>query len=110
MQEPMLDGHAGTGWKEGEAPEGAAERGEIRQRVFACFTETAAEQERLLTPLCDDLLLLDSGLDSLCFAIIVAKLEDQLGVDPFSDLDDAGFPVTFGEFVGLYEAAAKRGG
>jgi acyl carrier protein len=87
-----------------------AEQSEIRQRVSACFRTTAAGQERILQPLSDDLLLLDSGLDSLCFAIIVAELEDQLGVDPFSDLDDAGFPVTFGEFVELYEAAARRGG
>jgi acyl carrier protein len=35
--------------------------------------------------------LLETGLDSLCFAIIVARLEDELGVDPFS-VDDASFP------------------
>ncbi len=110
MQKPILKGHAWTEWKEGAAPEVAAEPSEARRRVSACFKTTAAEQDRLLLPLSDELLLLDSGLDSLCFAIIVAKLEDQLGVDPFSDLDDAGFPVTFGEFVTLYEAAVQRGG
>jgi acyl carrier protein len=110
MQQPILEGPAWTESKEGAAPDVPAEQSEIRRRVSACFRTTAAEQDRLPQPLCDDLLLLDSGLDSLCFAIIVAKLDDQLGVDPFSDLDDAGFPVTFGEFVGLYEAAAQRGG
>jgi len=50
--------------------------------------------------------LLESGLDSLCFAILVARLEDSLGTDPFTS-DDAVFPVTFGEFVKSYENAAK---
>jgi acyl carrier protein len=50
--------------------------------------------------------LLDSGLDSLCFAIIVARLEDQLGVDPFIASEDVFFPVTLGEFVKFYEDAA----
>jgi len=80
----------------------------IKALVTKCFETTAADQERHLKPLTDELPLLDSGLDSLCFAIIVAQLEDDLGVDPFSDLDDAYFPVTFAEFVQLYEAAASE--
>jgi acyl carrier protein len=36
----------------------------------------AAEQAKTLAPLSDDLVLLDSGLDSLCFAVLVARLED----------------------------------
>ena len=55
----------------------------------------------------DDLNLLDSGLDSLCFAILVARLEDSLGVDPFTASDDVIFPVTLGEFVRAYENAAR---
>jgi acyl carrier protein len=78
----------------------------IRALVASAFEATAVDQKRDLQPLSDDLLLLDSGLDSLCFAIIVAQLEDELGVDPFSDLDDVFIPTTFGEFVRLYEAAA----
>jgi hypothetical protein len=82
--------------------------GAVRAAVAACFEATAVDQERVLEPLSDQLALLESGLDSLCFALIVAQLEDELGVDPFSELDDAFFPVTFGEFVRLYEAAAQR--
>jgi acyl carrier protein len=78
--------------------------------VANCFQQTAAAQHRTLGPLSDELVLIDSGLDSLCFAIIVAQLEDELGVDPFSDLEDAFFPVSFGEFVQLYEAAVQRAG
>ncbi len=50
---------------------------------------------------------MDSGLDSLCFAIVVARLEDALGFDPFGTNDDARFPVTLGDFIAFYEDAAK---
>jgi len=80
----------------------------VEALVRRCFETTAADQERELQPLTDELPLLESGLDSLCFAMIVAQLEDDLGVDPFSDLNDAAFPATFAEFVQLYEAAASE--
>ena len=67
----------------------------------------ADEQNITLAPLQDDLILLDSGLDSLCFAILVARLEDTLGVDPFSASDNVSFPVTLGDFVKAYENAAR---
>jgi hypothetical protein len=59
-----------------------------------------------LAPLTDELTLFESGLDSLCFAIVVVRLETLLGVDPFS-ADDLSFPVTFGDFIGCYKNAAK---
>ena len=52
-------------------------------------------------------MLLESGLDSLCFAIIVARLEDQLGVDPFTASEDVYFPVTMGDFIKFYQDAAR---
>jgi acyl carrier protein len=69
--------------------------------------KVASEQNVALSPLSDDLNLLDSGLDSLCFAILVARLEDSLGVDPFTASDDVTFPVTLGDFVQAYENAAR---
>jgi aryl carrier-like protein len=73
----------------------------VRTSIVAVFEEVAREQKRQLAPLSDDLKLLQSGLDSLSFALIVARLEDSLNVDPFEFLDS--FPVTFGDFVKLYE-------
>jgi len=78
----------------------------VRAEVLAQLNQIAEEQDKCLAPLMDDLALLDSGLDSLCFAIIVARLEDQLGIDPFSSAEDAGFPVTLVEFIRFYENAA----
>ena len=77
-----------------------------RTTILAMFKEVAASQDKTLAPLADDLVLLESGLDSLCFAIIVATLEDELGFDPFSESDDVYFPVTLGDFVMFYERAA----
>jgi acyl carrier protein len=71
------------------------------------MSEIAREHGKILAPLRDDLVLLDSGLDSLGFAVLVARLEDQLGVDPFTASEDALFPVTFGDFVKVYENGAR---
>jgi hypothetical protein len=77
----------------------------IRSEIVEQFTQVAQEQSIPLAPLTDDLALLDSGLDSLCFAIVVARLEGLLEVDPFSSSEDIRFPVTFGEFVRFYDNA-----
>lgn len=78
----------------------------IQTAVFEQFAQVAREQEKQLAPLNANLVLLESGLDSLCFALIVARLEDELGVDPFTASEDVYFPVTLGEFVKFYEDAA----
>ena len=79
----------------------------VRKEVVTQFKQVAQEQNKRLAPLTDGLDLLNSGLDSLCFAILVIRLEDSLGLDPFADSEDAQFPVTFGDFVNLYEHIAK---
>jgi hypothetical protein len=75
----------------------------VRTTITSQFEQVAQEQRRKLAPLSDGLRLLDSGLDSLSFALIVARLEDALGFDPFDRDEDIKFPVTFGDFVALYE-------
>jgi acyl carrier protein len=78
----------------------------IRSTIVAQFEQVAAEQKRKLARLSDDLKLLDSGLDSLSFALIVIRLEESFGFDPF-DADEVTFPVTFSDFVRLYENHPK---
>ncbi len=78
--------------------------------IWAQFERVAKEQEKRLPPLSDDLILADSDLDSLCLAIIVARLEDALGFDPFSLAEDAVFPVTLRDFVSFYEAHVNGAG
>ncbi|WWL39161.1 acyl carrier protein [Shewanella khirikhana] len=52
----------------------------------------------------DEQILLESGLNSLGFAILVALLEEELDFDPFQEMEDAVYPTTFGEFVEIYES------
>jgi acyl carrier protein len=80
----------------------------VKQTVISQIRQVAQEQNKSLAPLTDDLVLLESGLDSLSFAIVVAQLEDVLGLDPFSSSADAAFPVTLGEFIRSYEGAAAQ--
>ena len=75
----------------------------VRATVASQFQQVALEQKRQLPRLSDDLKLLDSGLDSLSFALIVVRLEETLGFDPFDVHEEMNFPVTFGDFVKLYE-------
>ena len=82
----------------------------VRSTVTAQFERVAVEQKRKLAPLTDDLRLLDSGLDSLSFALIVMRLEEALGFDPFDVADEVRFPVTFADFVKLYEGQPVKSG
>jgi hypothetical protein len=79
----------------------------LRSKIGAQFEQVATEQKRKLAHLSDNLKLLDSGLDSLSFALIVARLEDSLGFDPFDTDREIRFPVTFGDFVQLYDNHTK---
>jgi acyl carrier protein len=74
---------------------------------MSAMEKVAKEHDKKLAPLTDDLVLLESGLDSLAFAVLVVRLESELGVDPFSASDDIEFPVTFRDFVAAYENAAQ---
>jgi len=51
----------------------------------------------------DASILLETGLDSLGFAVLVAILEEELDLDPFQLMDEPIYPRTFGEFVGIYK-------
>ena len=73
----------------------------IRKTYLEVLEQTGNE---LLAPeLTDEVVLLESGLDSLGFAILVATLDEALGFDPFTMMDEPFYPSTFGEFVEIYE-------
>jgi hypothetical protein len=77
----------------------------IRDLIVSVFKQVAEDQRRALAPLSDGLRMTECGLDSLSFAIVVATLEDSLGVDPFNAAEWVDFPVTFGDFIQLYDHA-----
>ena len=79
----------------------------IKITVISQLQQIAENEKKSLPPLTDDLVLLDLGLDSLAIAILVARLEETLGLDPFTESDDAFYPVTLGDFIRFYENAAQ---
>lgn len=78
-----------------------------REIILTHIEAIRAGKAKALLPLTDDLALLDSGLDSLGIAVLVTRLEDALGIDPFSDPALTSPPVTLGEFIGVYERVAE---
>ena len=79
----------------------------VKSTIIEQMEQIAREHRKILAPLKEDLLLANCGLDSLAFAVLIARLEDKLSIDPFTAADDdASFPVTFGEFVKAYEHGA----
>jgi hypothetical protein len=77
----------------------------VRDAVLTQVKLVAEQQRKTLQPLTDDMPLVGSGLDSLCIALVVANLEDELGVDPFGVGGDVAMPSTLGEFIEFYEKA-----
>lgn len=81
----------------------------LRSIILTEIEHIAAEQKCKLMPLTDELPLLESGLDSLSWAILVARLEEILGVDPLTASTEAYYPITVGDFIRVYETAKVSG-
>jgi len=80
----------------------------LHQKIVSAFEEVANMRGSNIMPLFNEVVLLESGLDSLGFAILVAKLEEDLGYDPFVLADLPIYPRTFGDFITLYERFAPK--
>lgn len=76
----------------------------MHDKIIEVFHEVLElTSKKLLAPLEDNLVLLESGMDSLGFAILIARLEEELGFDPFIEMDTPFYPKTFGEFISAYK-------
>ncbi len=81
----------------------------IRAEIISQIEQIAKENDVSDLPvLSDDLALTASGLDSLMIAVLVARLQDNFGVDPFTDSAEDSYPVTLGDFIRLYESAPTQ--
>jgi acyl carrier protein len=80
----------------------------VKTTIMGQIEQIAREHGKALAPLSDELVLVESGLDSLAFAVLVARLETSLGIDPFTAAEEAIFPTTLGEFVKVYEQGLAR--
>ena len=81
----------------------------MREVILAKFNEVLEQTDKgtPLSEISDDQVLLESGLDSLGFAILVALLDEELDLDPFQLMETPVYPTTFGEFVEIYESHSK---
>lgn len=80
----------------------------IRKKIITAIQETADMRGTEVGVLVDETVLLESGLDSLGFAILVARLEEELGYDPFVMMDVPVYPRTLNEFVEIYQRFAPK--
>lgn len=74
----------------------------IRDAVVTEIAELLEEDGKPVPELTDSAVLLESGLDSLGFAVLVTRLEESLGYDPFTIMEEAIYPRTLAEFVAIY--------
>jgi hypothetical protein len=76
----------------------------LRATIEKTFAEMLAEAGAPVpASFSDNLVLLQSGLDSLGFAVLITRLEMECGYDPFTLMDEPFYPRTFGELVAVYE-------
>lgn len=81
----------------------------LREIVITVFNEALElTDSELINGLDDDTILLESGLDSLGFAILVARLEEELNYDPFSIMAEPVYPTTFKAFLDVYSQYADH--
>lgn len=76
----------------------------LDQTIRRLFSETfELQNDGAAAPaLAADSVLLATGLDSLGFAILVARLEEELGFDPFSLAAEPYYPKTYHDFLTFY--------
>jgi len=81
---------------------------DLQDKITTAIQETARLRGTEVIALVDETILLESGLDSLGFAILVARLEEELGYDPFVLMDVPVYPRTLSEFVETYYRFAPK--
>lgn len=81
----------------------------LEQQIRHAMQQVAELSDcQLVKPVKSDTLLLECGLDSLGYAMLVAQLEEDLGFDPFTELEIDTYPSTFSEFLAIYQQCANN--
>ncbi len=80
----------------------------LRNKIIIAIKETADVRGSEIGALTDETILLESGLDSLGFAILVARLEEELGYDPFVMMAEPVYPRSLAEFIEIYQRFAPK--
>lgn len=74
-------------------------RGQVIKEITEVFSSEGVEFDStmLSKP------VMGIGVDSLAYAILVARLEQKLGRDPFTSNPELGYPELLEDFVKAYE-------
>lgn len=78
----------------------------LRNKITNAIQEAADMRGTEIGVLTDETVLLESGLDSLGFAILVSRLEEELGYDPFAMMNEPFYPRDLREFIEIYQRFA----
>jgi len=73
----------------------------ILDTITEIISDMIAERGESVPALKQDTKISDSGLDSLDIAVLVVRLEEHFGFDPFVEVLDQ-YPHTLGEMAELY--------
>ena len=70
----------------------------ILNEIIVVFSEEGVtfDEEMLGLP------VMDIGVDSLTYAVLVARLEVKIGKDPFTEQPERGYPKLLSDFVDAY--------
>jgi acyl carrier protein len=79
----------------------------IRTTILSEIRQLAEADHKTVPELKDDLPMMDSGVDSLSLAILVTRLEEKLGLDPYTASEDIFYAVTLGDFIKAFENVGK---
>lgn len=74
----------------------------IRLVILEEMATLLEEAERPIPEFSDGDILLETGMDSLDFAVLITRLEERLGFDPFTEMEDPIYPQTVGELTTIY--------
>lgn len=82
---------------------------QIKIELLKCMEEVAAQTgSELATDLNAHSTLIESGLDSLAMALVIAKMDERIGVRPFQSPALEGMPVTLNELVFAYHQSFQN--
>jgi len=84
----------------------ANNKSELFDKILSVYKEVYSSQNKgkSAPEIKNETILLDSGLDSLGHAILITRLEEALGYDPFTISSEAYYPRTFEELVEFYRS------
>lgn len=75
---------------------------DIHAVVVGEIARLLAEDDKPVPPIGPDDGLVDLGLDSLSFAVVITRLEELLGHEPLELIEGGDYPRTVMELVAVY--------